>query len=86
MSVSNLRDQDVTDTKCSRGWRRLGVCNGLWREKEYVKVVELLSPLQEWLSPSEVKKLEYARRVENGSATQTNIFSHFSDRANRQWL
>lgn len=33
-----------------------------WRSGECHKVVELLSPLQEWLEPSEVKKLEYARK------------------------
>ena len=33
-----------------------------WRAKEYQKVVELLAPVQEWLTPSEVKKLEYARK------------------------
>ena len=33
-----------------------------WRDKEYRKVIELFSPLQEWLNPTEVKKLEYARK------------------------
>lgn len=33
-----------------------------WVKKDYEKVVEILSSLQEHLTPSELKKLEYARK------------------------
>lgn len=33
-----------------------------WANKNHRRVVELLSSMEEWLSPSEVKKLEYSRK------------------------
>lgn len=33
-----------------------------WSNKNYHTVIELLSPIQEWLNPTELKKLEYARK------------------------
>jgi hypothetical protein len=33
-----------------------------WRAKDYVRVVTLLRPLRDALTPSELKKLEYAEK------------------------
>lgn len=33
-----------------------------WNAKDFPKIVELLSPVQEWLNKSEVMKLEYAKK------------------------
>ena len=33
-----------------------------WRQKNYLKVVELYEPVRDDLTPAEVKKLEYARK------------------------
>ncbi len=38
-----------------------------WAEKDFGKVVQALSPLQEHLDPSELKKLEYAKKHSNAS-------------------
>lgn len=33
-----------------------------WAKKDFAKVVKILSPLQEHLNPSDLKKLEYAKK------------------------
>jgi len=38
-----------------------------WAEKDFGKVVRVLAPLQEHLSPSDLKKLEYAKKHPNAS-------------------
>jgi len=38
-----------------------------WAEKDFGKVVRVLAPLQEHLSPSDLKKLEYAKKHSNAS-------------------
>jgi hypothetical protein len=48
------RDVDLTHAREALG--------GLWRSRDYARVVQLLQPLRESLGPSELKKLEYAEK------------------------
>lgn len=34
----------------------------LWQEKDFLEIVKLLTPVKEQLTPTEIKKLEYARK------------------------
>lgn len=38
-----------------------------WAEKDFAKVFQILAPLQEHLTPSDLKKLEYAKKHSNAS-------------------
>ena len=49
----------ATDVNLTHARQKLGV---LWHAKDYPKVVELLSPLRDALTPTEVHKLEYAEK------------------------
>lgn len=61
--VSGLRNRECNDYEIKNRIRYArDATNEAWRSGNYYKVVELLSPIQEWLEPSEVKKLEYARK------------------------
>jgi hypothetical protein len=42
--------------------RSVAMAYAAFHEKDFVRVVELLEPVAELLSPAEQKKLEYARR------------------------
>ncbi len=62
-AVSALRNRECDDYETKNQMRHAReAANKAWRSGDHYKVVELLSPLQEWLDPSEVKKLEYARK------------------------
>lgn len=37
-------------------------CESAWTEKNFGKVIEVLTPFQEHLNPSDLKKLEYAKK------------------------
>jgi hypothetical protein len=39
-----------------------------WAEKNFEKVVQVLAPLQEHLNPSDLKKLEYAKKHSNAAS------------------
>jgi len=62
-AVSVLRNRECDEYEVKNRIRHAReATDEAWRSGNYHKVVELLSPLQEWLEPSEVKKLEYARK------------------------
>ena len=62
-SVSDLRNRECAKYATEKRLEQTKTAaESAWQSKEYRKVVELLSPVQEWLNPSEVKKLEYARK------------------------
>ena len=44
------------------------ISESAWAEKNFEKVVRILAPFQEHLNPSDLKKLEYAKKQSNASA------------------
>ncbi len=61
--VSAFRDADCAEYAVQAELAQMrSLLEAAWREKDYTRVVELLSPLDEKLSGSERKKLNFARR------------------------
>lgn len=61
--LASLRNRECADYATGKRLQQARAkLEDAWRSKKYVQIVELLSPLQEWLEPSEVKKLQYARK------------------------
>lgn len=61
--VAELRNTESLNYAMENELRQTRVSlEDAWRKKEYLRIVELLSPLQEWLEPSELKKLQYAQK------------------------
>jgi hypothetical protein len=61
--VSEIRHQ--RSEELLRGWeltRVRGEVETAWNEKDLKRVIELYDPVKEYLSPSEIKKLEYAKK------------------------
>lgn len=65
--LASLRNRECADYAARKRLQQArAMLEEAWRSKQYVRIIELLSPLQEWLEPSEVKKLQYARKQLGG--------------------
>jgi len=58
------RERFALDVELTHARERV---DAAWHAKDYAKVVELLEPLRQHLSPSELAKLEYAKKRASGS-------------------